>query len=363
MNAAVKEIGGAPAVDDGRLNDLMGRVLVDFGAAYMAPLVVIGDRLGLYRALARRGPSTSGELATATGTAERYVREWLNAHVASHYIHHDPGTGRYALTPEQALVFADEQSPCFIAGGFQAALAAGRIVERATEAFCTGAGIGWHEHDHGVFHGVERFYRTGYAANLVQTWIPALQGVQEKLEAGATVADVGCGHGASTILMAQAFPASRFVGIDFHPESVREARRRARAAGVAQRCRFEMATAKNFTGRGYDLVTTFDALHDMGDPAGAALRVLTALAPDGTWLIVEPYAGDKLEDNINPVGRAFYAASTLICTPCSLAQEVGLALGAQAGAARTREIVTGAGFTRFRTALSTPVNLIYEARP
>src|SRR5690606_19797300 len=321
------------------------------------------DRLGLYRALARIAPCTSSELAAATDTAERYVREWLNAHAASHYIQYDPATARYSLTKEQAMVFADEDSPAFIAGGFQAALAAGRILDRATEAFRTGEGIGWHEHEHGVFHGVERFYRTGYLANLVQHWLPALDGVQAKLAAGARVADVGCGHGASTILMAQAFPASTFTGFDYHAESVAEARRRARAAGVESRCRFEIATAKDFPGTGFDLICTFDALHDMGDPAGAARHARAALAPQGTWMIVEPYAADRVEENFNPVGRTYYAASTLICTPCSLSQEVGLALGAQAGEARTRAVVTSGGFTRFRAALSTPVNLVYEARP
>lgn len=365
MNAVASQVATtqAPSIREDRLNELISRVLVDFGAAYIAPLIVIGDRLGLYKALADIGPCTSAELAAATGTAERYVREWLNAHAASFFITYDATQQRYSLSPEQAMVFADEDSPAFIAGGFQAALAAGRIVDRATEAFRTGEGIGWHEHDHGVFHGVERFYRTGYLANLVQHWIPALDGVRTKLEAGARVADVGCGHGASTLLLAQAFPASDFTGFDFHQESVDEANRRARAAGVAERCRFVVARAKDFPGHGYEFIATFDALHDMGDPAGAARHVHSALAKNGTWMIVEPYAADRTEENFNPVGRAFYAASTLICTPCSLSQEVGLALGAQAGEARTRSVVTSGGFTRFRTALSTPVNLIYEARP
>jgi SAM-dependent methyltransferase len=365
MNAVLNQATPAASavIDEGRLHELMGRVLVDFGAAYLAPLIVIGDRLGLYKTLARIGPCSSAELASATGTAERYVREWLNAHAASHFITYEPVHGHYWLSPEQTMVFADEDSPAFIAGGFQAALAAGRIVDRATQAFLTGEGIGWHEHDHDVFHGVERFYRTGYLANLVQKWIPALDGVEAKLRAGARVADVGCGHGASTILMAQAFPASGFTGFDFHRESVAEANRRARAAGIADRCRFEVARAKDFPGKGYDFIATFDALHDMGDPTGAARHARAALAANGTWMIVEPFAADRTEDNFNPVGRAFYAASTLICTPCSLSQEVGLALGAQAGEARTRAVVTAGGFTRFRTALATPVNLIYEARP
>jgi len=353
----------AAAVDEHALHELLGRAIVDFGGASTAALVVIGDRLGLYRALASHGPLTSAGLASATGTAERYVREWLNAQAASHYVTYDAKTGRYSLTPEQALAFADEDGPAFIVGGFQTAVSAGKIIDRLTEAFRTGEGIGWHEHDHGVFHGVERFYRSGYVANLVQTWIPALDGVQAKLEAGARVADVGCGHGASTILMAQAFPASTFTGFDYHAESIAEANARARQAGVAERCKFEVAGAKDYPGKDYDLVTVFDALHDMGDPAGASRHVLSTLKRDGSWMIVEPYAGDRIEENLNPVGRAYYAASTLICTPCSLAQEVGLALGAQAGEGRMRAVVTGAGFERFRRAMATPFNLIYEARP
>ena len=351
-----------PALDEQKLHELLGRAVVDFGAASIAPLVLIGDRLGLYRTLTSSGPLTSTELAARTSTAERYVREWLNAQAASGYVTYDAPTGRYSLTPEQALVFATEDSPAFIVGGFQTAVAAGRIVDRLTDAFRTGEGIGWHEHDHAVFHGVERFYRSGYVGNLVQSWIPALDGVAAKLERGARVADIGCGHGASTIVLAQAFPASQFVGFDYHTESIVEANARAAKAGVADRCRFEVASAKNFPGRHYDLVCTFDALHAMGDPAGASRHVLTTLAPEGSWMIVEPYAGDRVEENLNPVGRAYYAASTLICTPCSLAQEVGLALGGQAGEARMRAVVTGAGFTRFRRALQTPINLIYEAR-
>ncbi len=366
MQATAKQAPAAApaaAIDEQALNELLGRALTDFGAAYIAPLIVIGDRLGLYHALVEHGPLTSAELASRTGTAERYVREWLNAHAASQYVLYDAKSGRYSMTPEQALVFAHEDGPAFIVGGFQAALAAGKIVDRMTQAFRTGEGVGWHEHDHGVFHGVERFYRSGYLGNLVQSWIPALDGVQAKLEAGARVADIGCGHGASTILMAHAFPSSEFIGFDYHPESIAEARERARKAGVGERCKFEVAPAKGFPGTDYDLVTTFDALHDMGDPAGAAAHVLRTLKRDGSWMIVEPFAGDRVEENLNPLGRAFYAASTLICTPCSLAQEVGLALGAQAGEARMRAVVTGAGFKRFRRATATPFNLIYEARP
>ncbi|MBN1239793.1 MAG: methyltransferase domain-containing protein [Gammaproteobacteria bacterium] len=352
-----------PEIDERELHELLGRVIVDFGGASVAHLVLIGDRLGLYRALAEGEPVTSAELAKRTGTHERYVREWLNAQAASFYVSYDAQSGRYFMTPEQAAVFADEDSPAFAVGGYQTAVSAGRVLDRLTEAFRTGEGIGWHEHDHGVFHGVERFYRSSYVGQLVQQWIPSLDGVEAKLEAGARVADVGCGHGASTILMAQAFPESEFIGFDYHEESIAQANARAKRAGVGDRCRFEVAGAKDFPGGNYDLVTVFDALHDMGDPAGASRHVLGTLAPDGSWMIVEPYAGDRVEENLTPVGRAFYAASTLICTPCSLAQEVGLALGAQAGEGRMRAVVTGAGFTRFRRALATPFNLIYEARP
>jgi SAM-dependent methyltransferase len=351
------------AIDENKLHALLARAIVDMGATSNTPLMLIGERLGLYRALSKHGPLTSTELAERTGTRERYVREWLNAQAASGWIDYIPQSGRYELTPEQALMFAEEDSPAFILGGFQTAFAAGRIADRLEKAFRTGEGIGWHEHDHGVFHGVERFFRPGYIGNLTSTWIPALEGVEKKLHAGARVADVGCGYGASTILMAQAYPASQFTGFDYHLESVEAATARARLAGVGDRCKFEVASAKDFPRRQYDLVAVFDALHDMGDPAGAARHVRSTLASDGTWMVVEPYAGDRVEENLNPVGRAYYAASTLICTPCSLAQEVGLALGAQAGEARMRAIITGAGFTRFRRATQTPFNLVYEARP
>ena len=353
----------ADRIDEGRLNELLGRVVVDFGATSTAPLVLIGDRLGLYRALAGGGPATSQELADRTETAERYVREWLNAQAASGYVSYDAATGLYSMSPEQQLVFAQENGPAFLVGAFEFAVGAGRIMDRLTDAFRTGEGVNYHEHDHAVFHGIERFFRSSYIGNLIDTWLPSLDGVSDKLNAGARVADIGCGHGASTILMAQAFPASSFIGFDFHAESIAEANKRAAAAGVAERCRFEVAGAKDFPGSEYDLLTTFDALHDMGDPEGASRHALSTLAADGVWMIVEPFAGDRVEENLNPVGRAYYAGSTLICTPCSLAQDVGLALGAQAGEARMRAVVTGAGFTRFRRAMQTPFNLIYEARP
>lgn len=350
------------AINEEKLNQLLGQAIMDAGAVSFATLAVIGDKLGLYKALAGTEPQTPAELAARTGTAERYVREWLNANAAGGYVTYHPETGRYSLSPEQALVMADENSPAFMIGGFQTTLAASRIEPKLAEAFVTGAGVGWHEHDHHLFHGIERFYRSGYVGNLVPSWIPALDGVEAKLQAGAHVADIGCGYGASTILMAQAYPNSTFVGFDYHEASIAAARKRAADAGVADRARFQVATAKEYPGT-YDLVMVFDALHDMGDPVGAAAHVRETLKPDGTWLIVEPYADDRVENNLNPLGRAYYAGSTLMCTPASLDQEVGLALGAQAGEARLREVVLQGGFTRFRRAMQTPVNLVLEARP
>jgi SAM-dependent methyltransferase len=350
-------------INETTLNQLLERAIVDFGGAYHTTLAVIGDKLGLYKALANTEPQTPAELAAQTGTAERYIREWLNANAAGGYVTYHADTGRYSLSPEQALVLADENSPAFFMGAFQTALAATKIEPKLAAAFRTGAGVGWHEHDHQVFHGVERFFRTGYAANLVQSWIPALDGVEAKLQAGASVADVGCGHGASTILMAQAYPNSSFVGFDYHADSIVAARQRAEAAGIADRVRFEVAAATDYPGRSYDLVAMFDALHDMGNPAGAASHVYTTLKADGTWLIVEPFAEDRVEHNLHPLGRAYYAASTLICTPNALDQDAGSALGAQAGEARLREVIMKGGFTRFRRATHTPVNLVLEARP
>jgi SAM-dependent methyltransferase len=325
-------------------------------------MVVIGEELGLYRALAA-GPLGSEELARRTGTDPRYVREWLSSQAAGGYVGYDAASDTFRMTPEQVLTLATADSPAYLPGAFQLALGALKAVPRITEAFRTGAGMGWHEHDHGVFCGTEKFFRPSYAANLIGAWIPALDGVREKLAAGALVADVGCGHGASTILMAQAFPNSLFVGFDYHLGSIEVARRSAERAGLGERVRFEQASAKSFPGREYDLVTFFDCLHDMGDPAGAAAHVRHALKPDGTWMIVEPFANDALQDNINPVGRIFYSASTLLCTPCSRSQEVALCLGAQAGEKRIREVVKHGAFTRFRRAAETPFNLVYEARP
>jgi SAM-dependent methyltransferase len=349
-------------IDQQKLHDLLGRAIGDFGGTFHSSLVVIGDRLGLYKALAGADPLTSAELAARTGTAERYVREWLNAQAAGGYVDYDPASGRYRLSPEQALLLADETSPVFFVGGFESATAAARIEPRLVEAFRTGEGVGWDEQADGLFSGTERFFRSGYAANLVSSWIPALDGVEAKLQAGASVADVGCGHGASTILLAQAYPRSTFVGYDYHSPSVQTARARAVAAGVAERVRFEVARATDYPGRGFDLVTMFDCFHDLADPTGAAAHVRQTLAERGTWMIVEPHAGDRVEDNLTPIGRAFYAASTLICTPNALTQDTGVALGAQAGERRTREVVREAGFSQFRRAAETPFNLIYEAR-
>jgi SAM-dependent methyltransferase len=350
-------------VDEGRLNAFLGRMLGDMGATLNASAVVVGDRLGLYKALADAGPMDAAALARRTGTVERLVREWLAAQAASGYVAYDAKTNLFRLDPEQAMVFAQEGSPAFLAGFFEIAEASFRAIPKITDAFRSGRGMGWHEHHGCLFCGTERFFRTSYRHHLVGEWLPALEDVVAKLERGATVADVGCGHGASTILMAQAFPASRFFGFDYHAPSIEAARRAAEAAGVADRIGFEVASAKEFPARSYDLIAFFDCLHDMGDPAGAAAHVKAALAPDGTWLIVEPFAHDHLADNLNPVGRIYYAASTMICTPASMSQEVGAALGAQAGEERLREAVMAGGFSRFRRATETPFNLVLEARP
>ncbi len=355
-------LGHAP-VDQEKLEAFVGKAIGDLGSALTAALVVVGDKLGLYKAMAATGPVTAGELAARTGTTERYVREWLNAQAAAGYVAYDPANNLYSLTPEQAVALTDENSPAFVLGGFQAMTAAMRIESKLTHAFRTGRGVGWHEHDPALFQGTERFFRPGYNAHLVKSWIPALEGVETKLQAGATVADVGCGHGASTIIMARAFPKSKFFGFDYHGPSIEHARRAAAEAGLGDRVTFEVAEAKAYPGRDYDFVTFFDCLHDMGDPVGAALHVRSSLAGDGTWMIVEPYANDRVEDNLNATGRVFYSASTLICTPASLAQEVGLALGAQAGESRLRDVVSQGGFSRIRRATQTPFNIVLEARP
>ncbi len=350
------------AVDMDKLNAFIGQFVGDLGAAVSAGMVVIGDRLGLYKALAS-GPMTSGELAAKTGTDARYVREWLSSQAAGGYITYDDKADKFSLSEEQAFTLANEDSPAYLPGAFQLALGALNAVPRIADSFRSGAGMGWHEHDDGVFHGCEKFFRPGYAANLVPSWIPALDDVGKKLEAGARVADVGCGLGASTILMAKAFPKSQFFGFDYHDKSIQAARESAARQGVAERVKFEVAKAKDFPGKNYDFVAVFDCLHDMGDPVGAARHVRQSLHKDGTWMIVEPFAKDRLSDNLTPVGRVYYSFSTLLCTPCSRSQEVGLCLGAQSGEARIREVVTSAGFTRFRRATETPFNVVYEARP
>jgi len=306
---------------------------------------------------------TPAQLAARTKTDERYLREWLGSQAAGGYVTYDEKSGQFSLTQEQAFTLANEESPAYLPGAFELALGSLNSVPRITESFRTGAGMGWGEHTEGVFDGCEKFFRPGYAANLVSAWIPALHDVKGKLEAGARVADVGCGKGSSTILMAKAFPKSRFVGFDYHDKSIEAARESAKRNGVAGQVTFEVAKAKEFPGRNYDFVTVFDCLHDMGDPIGAAAHIRQSLAKDGTWMIVEPFANDNLKDNLNPIGRVYYSFSTLLCTPCSRSQEVGLCLGAQAGEARIRDVVTSAGFNRFRRATETPFNLVFEARP
>lgn len=351
-----------PALDMNRLNAFIGQFVTDLGASVHAGMVVIGEKLGLYKALAE-GALSSAELAKKTQTDERYLREWLASQAAGGYVTYDEKTGKFSLNTEQAFTLANEDSPAYLPGAFELALGSLAAVPRIAEAFRSGKGMGWHEHEDGVFHGCEKFFRPGYAANLVTAWIPALQDVKQKLEAGARVADVGCGKGASTLLMAKAFPKSRFHGFDYHDKSVEAARACAKRDGIADRVTFELAKAKEFPGKDYDFVAVFDCLHDLGDPKGAAEHVRQSLAKDGTWMIVEPFANDQLKDNLNPVGRVYYGFSTLLCTPCSRSQEVGLCLGAQAGEARIREVVTAAGFSRFRRATETPFNIVYEARP
>ena len=353
----------ATAIDEAKLEAFMGQAVTDMGAVISAPLFVIGEKLGLYKAMAHAGPLTSQEVAERSGAAERYVREWLRNQAAGGYVTYDAETDRYTLPDEHALALADEDSPFYILGVYDSIASLYADEDRILESFRTGEGMGWHEHDHRLFRGTERFFRPGYRAHLVAEWIPALEGVQEKLEQGAKVADVGCGHGASTIILAQAFPNSEFHGFDYHEASIERAREAAEEAGVADRITFEVASAKEYPGQGYDLVCVFDCLHDMGDPVGASAHVLETLAPDGTWMIVEPFANDQVEENLNPVGRVFYGASTVICTPASLSQEVGLALGAQAGEGRLTTVIQQGGFTRVRRATETPFNLVLEARP
>ncbi len=348
--------------DQDKLNAFLGRMVGDLGSVATGALVLLGDRLGLFKAMQGGDKLTAAELAQRTGTHERYVREWLAGQAAAGYVEYEAGSDRFHLSPEQATVFADEDSPAFMAGAFELLSSLWIDEPKVAEAFRTGSGLGWHDHSACLFRGTERFFRPGYNANLVSSWLPALDGVLEKLDRGARVADVGCGHGASTIVMARAFPNSQFKGFDYHPASIERARKAAAEAGVADNTNFEVAGAKSYPGS-YDLVAFFDCLHDMGDPAGASAHVRETLAPDGTWMIVEPFAHDQLEANLNPVGRIYYAASTMVCTPASLSQEIGLGLGAQAGEFKLRQVVTAGGFTRFRRAAETPFNIVLEARP
>lgn len=345
-----------------RLNELLGQLVNDLGVAFSGASVLLGDRLGLYKAMADGEAMSSAQLAKATGLHERYVREWLSGQAAAGYIDYHPDKDAFSLSPEQAMTFAEEDSPAFFAGAFEVAQSAYLDEPKVAEAFRTGKGVGWHEHSKCLFSGTERFFRPGYNANLVTSWIPALDGIEARLKAGAKVADVGCGHGASTIVMAKAYPNSEFFGFDYHMPSIERARELAAEAGVSERITFAQASAKDFPAKGYDMVAFFDCLHDMGDPVGAGRHVKEALGRDGVWMIVEPFAHDNLKDNLNPVGRVFYGASTFICTPASLSQEVALGLGAQAGERRLRNVVTEAGFTRFRRATETPFNMVFEAR-
>jgi len=350
------------AIDEARLEQVFGQVVTDFAGALTVRMVRLGDRLGFYRAMTGAGPMTPAEIARKTGTDERYVREWCSQQFVSGYLEHDPDAGSFMLTDEIAAIVAQDDSPVFLAGMSQLLATLYFDEDRLDDAFRTGKGVGWHEHNAELYGGTQRLFRPGYLAHLVQEWIPALDGVQAKLESGASVADVGCGYGASTIILAKAYPNSTFVGVDYHADSIEQARKAAADAGVADRVRFEIGNAGDYAGDGYDLIALFDCLHDMGDPVGALKHMYSSLKPDGTVLLVEPMAGDRLEDNVNPIGRIFYGFSSLICTPGSKAQDVGLALGAQAGEQRLREVAEQAGFRQFRRATETPVNLILELR-
>jgi len=350
------------AVDQDRLAQFLHRFVGDLGATMAAGSIVVGDRLGLYRALADR-PLRPQELAARTGTAPRYVEEWLRGQAAGGYVEYDAATEQYSLTEEQAFALTDPDGPVFAPGAFQLALGALKAEPEITKAFRSGEGLGWHQHDEDVFAGCERFCRAGYSANLVSGWLPALDGVQGRLRSGIRVADVGCGHGASTFVMAEAFPQSTFTGSDYHGDSVEAARKRAEDQGLDGRVRFEAASAQTFDGGPYNLVTTFDCLHDMGDPLGAARHVRQQLAEDGTWMIVEPAAGSSVSENISPVGRVYYSFSAFLCVPNALSQDGGYSLGAQAGEEPVRRLATDAGFSRFRRVAQTPFNIVYEARP
>ena len=350
-------------VDDAKLHEFISQMLNDLGGAVSIALVQMGDALGLYKTLHEKGPMTVKELSATAGVNERYLREWASHHAASNYLAYDPSTQKFTLPAEQAMVFAIDDSPVNLVGAFGCMAAMHANLEKVLPAFKGGGGVGWGDQSTCMFCAVARFFRPGYQNHLVGEWLPALDGVVAKLERGARVADVGCGHGISTMLMAKAFPKSEFVGYDFHPSSIEAATAHAAENDVSANTRFEVAAAKHYTGKDYDLVTFFDCLHDMGDPAGAAAHVRQSLKADGSWMIVEPMAQDRLEDNLNPVGRIYYGASTLVCVPTSLAQEVGAALGAQAGEAKLREVITAGGFSNVRRATETPFNMILEARP
>lgn len=349
-------------VDEEKLHVLLGKMVTEMGAAAIGPLIILGDRLGLYKALEDFGPTGSKQLADATGTSERYVREWLAAQAASGYIEYHPEKEQFSMTKEQAMVFSDPNSPVLMTGAYYAISSMYHDEEIMEKAFKSGKGVSWGDHHSCLFCGTEKFFRPSYKTNLVSNWLPALDGVVDKLKKGGKVADIGCGHGASTIIMAEAFPNSEFIGYDFHEGSVNHAAADAKKAGL-KNITFKVGNAKNFPGKDYDLVAFFDCLHDMGDPVGACKHTVKALKPDGTCLIVEPYANDSLLENMNPVGRAFYSFSTMLCTPSSLSQEVGLALGAQAGEKKLKQVAIDGGFARFRRATETPFNLILEARP
>jgi SAM-dependent methyltransferase len=348
-------------IDADKLNALLEQAVRDMGAAMQAPLIVIGDKLGLYRAMGDGVPVTPAQLAQRTGTAERYIREWLNANAAGNFVEYDAADGTYFMTPEQALALAQDDTPIHLPGFYHMLASLMKDEEKITQIYRTGKGMAWHEHEKGLFEGCERFFRPTYLANLVSSWIPALEGVEAKLKAGAHVADIGCGHGASTVLMAKAYPKSHFIGFDYHAPSIETARKKAKEAQVSHRVTFQVAPSKAFPGKDYDLVAFFDCLHDMGDPAGAARHVRESLAPGGTWMIVEPFAHDEIARNLNPIGRIMYSASASVCVPCSLSQEMALGLGAQAGPANIEKVVRDGGFKRFRKATDTPFNMVFEA--
>jgi len=349
------------SVDQDKLNQLVSKFVGDLGASIQGPTILIGEQLGLYKALAA-GPMTSKDLGDKTGISERYAREWLAAQAASGYVNYDSATGRFWMSPEQKFTLTNEESPVYIPGAFYVVASMYKDQRKLADTYKSGKGFGWHEHHNDLFQGTLKFFKPGYIANLVSSWLPSLEGVVPKLQEGAKVADVGCGYGASTIIMAKAFPKSKFIGYDYHLESIETARNAAITAGVTENTDFEVALAKEYKGKDFDLVTFFDCLHDMGDPAGAAKHVHDSLKPDGTWMVVEPAAKGTIEDNLNPIGRVFYNASAMICVPSSLSQEVGLGLGAQASDMDLQKVMQAGGFTRIRKATETPFNRVFEVR-